>query len=711
MDNVITNNVDGYLKSASLTGNPFIDSLIIASLVPIVIAYINGVFNFFRSLCGHVWKFFQVYISDKVKTKLTGKVLCVVKVFENNKLFSIINKIIFSDDVSSDIDGNIFKKICSITNDKTLQEHYERISYYDTYTINIDYSGKKLFTINKEFSNDFSETKVFKYKDYYVKFSAKNTKDEQGEKKTNCRSNIMIELVSFKTANLNKDEYGLEIEEFLKDRFGIFKNIPYVYSVKTTNNLLAEHLSRFITRGMIGGAYGPLKYGSALCGDMENEDSDCENIVSSHLTLNTKNKNISKSENLEEELLITNSTNASLNTETGENTMVGGRIYNGTAGIYMKYVDKTWPNYCAFGHYQDSNKLVIIGVLQNNSGQMVASDINIVSFGKIFNLDDIKKTIEFMIKIGTNTQVVLPGPKPNKRNVLVYKYSNGWINYSLDKRSFDNIFIKDNTMSELKKEMESFFRVERLYRECELPYRKGILLYGPPGTGKTSLVKALAYEYQINVYMVNINDSFINDDTIVDMLNVLGGGDNKILLFEDIDSAFADKEKVKFGEKKEKYDVPVEDSNNKMAITTRKYLTYAGLLNALDGVLSNHHGVITIMTTNYIEKLGDALIRPGRIDHKYYLGPSDRSQIIKMTSHIIKKSIDIMKEKQIDNSTTSNSDKFTNKYVSDKIQEFAKRLVNKDDSSKINPCKLQQYILKNIGDLDDIFANYRELLD
>lgn len=47
-----------------------------------------------------------------------------------------------------------------------------------------------------------------------------------------------------------------------------------------------------------------------------------------------------------------------------------------------------------------------------------------------------------------------------------------------------------------------------------------------------------------------------------------------------------------------------------LPIQTKKFLTCSGLLNALDGV-------ITIMTTNHIDKLGDAFPRPGRIDRKF----------------------------------------------------------------------------------------------
>src|SRR6266704_796141 len=42
----------------------------------------------------------------------------------------------------------------------------------------------------------------------------------------------------------------------------------------------------------------------------------------------------------------------------------------------------------------------------------------------------------------------------------------------------------------------------------------------------------------------------------------------------------------------------------------RKQVTLSGLLNALDGV-GSQEGRLLIMTTNYIERLDDALIQPG----------------------------------------------------------------------------------------------------
>lgn len=55
-------------------------------------------------------------------------------------------------------------------------------------------------------------------------------------------------------------------------------------------------------------------------------------------------------------------------------------------------------------------------------------------------------------------------------------------------------------------------------------------------------------------------------------------------------------------------------------------VTFSGLLNALDGVASSEERII-FMTTNHVELLDKALIRPGRIDVKELLGDASEHQI------------------------------------------------------------------------------------
>ncbi len=58
-------------------------------------------------------------------------------------------------------------------------------------------------------------------------------------------------------------------------------------------------------------------------------------------------------------------------------------------------------------------------------------------------------------------------------------------------------------------------------------------------------------------------------------------------------------------------------------------MTLSGLLNAIDGVTSTE-GRIVFMTTNYVERLDPALIRPGRVDFKQYIGYCSKEQLKNM---------------------------------------------------------------------------------
>jgi chaperone BCS1 len=54
-------------------------------------------------------------------------------------------------------------------------------------------------------------------------------------------------------------------------------------------------------------------------------------------------------------------------------------------------------------------------------------------------------------------------------------------------------------------------------------------------------------------------------------------------------------------------------------------VTFSGLLNTLDGVVSTEQRVV-FMTTNHKERLDPALLRPGRVDLALYVGDATPEQ-------------------------------------------------------------------------------------
>jgi chaperone BCS1 len=88
---------------------------------------------------------------------------------------------------------------------------------------------------------------------------------------------------------------------------------------------------------------------------------------------------------------------------------------------------------------------------------------------------------------------------------------------------------------------------------------------------------------------------------------------------------------MKSGDARPKLEDPVSEAQSKTpaAKEERNGVTLSGLLNALDG-FSAPDNVLFIMTSNQIEALDPALLRPGRIDHRLFLGHATEEQRVQL---------------------------------------------------------------------------------
>ncbi len=160
----------------------------------------------------------------------------------------------------------------------------------------------------------------------------------------------------------------------------------------------------------------------------------------------------------------------------------------------------------------------------------------------------------------------------------------------------------------ISQDLDRFLGAELLYRRCGIPWHRGYLLYGPPGTGKTSAAMALANEHKLDLYYLPLAD--LKSDT--NLANLFGTiRDRAILLIEDVDISHA------------------ATSRDEDAGADR--VSAQGLLNALDGAITPH-GLITIMTTNRVDVLDDALLRPGRCDVREEVGYLTNAQLERLAT-------------------------------------------------------------------------------
>jgi chaperone BCS1 len=206
----------------------------------------------------------------------------------------------------------------------------------------------------------------------------------------------------------------------------------------------------------------------------------------------------------------------------------------------------------------------------------------------------------------------------------LYVYDEGW-NYvqAYSPRLLDSVILKPGEKEHLMQDLERFRTSRARYRQLGVPYHRGYLLYGPPGTGKTSLVSALGAKFGMCIYVVNLSE--LNDRSLKAAMNDVP--EDSIILFEDIDCMKSGNRRPEVNGWSEKQ--PSLMVTEKIDPDAGFAVTLSGLLNVLDGFHAPEN-VVYVMTTNKVEALDPALLRPGRIDYRLFMGEAAESQRIEL---------------------------------------------------------------------------------
>ena len=196
----------------------------------------------------------------------------------------------------------------------------------------------------------------------------------------------------------------------------------------------------------------------------------------------------------------------------------------------------------------------------------------------------------------------------------------------MPKRKIETVVLPKVKKDQLINDIEHFFEpgTRSEYERKGINYKRGIILYGPPGCGKTSLISAISDYFGMDIYTMSLEGSYMGEEGLLKALARVPG--RSIVLFEDIDVAFP-------APRKEDPSVPdgILSENKKATIVQSKNTTtMKGFLNAIDGIKSNNNGIIFLFTTNHIEKLDPAILRPGRIDLRIELTHIKEPEISEM---------------------------------------------------------------------------------
>jgi len=153
----------------------------------------------------------------------------------------------------------------------------------------------------------------------------------------------------------------------------------------------------------------------------------------------------------------------------------------------------------------------------------------------------------------------------------------------------------NTTFQKIIKEIHKFWKLESIFHDFNMSYKRGLLLWGSPGGGKSSLIQIIIRDIIEKKNGVVFN--FSNPELFKEGLRVfrkIQPNTPIIILMEDIDSILTN-------------------------------YSETSVLNILDGV-ELIHNCIFLATTNYPEKLGGRIInRPSRFDKRFKIGFLDEA--------------------------------------------------------------------------------------
>jgi chaperone BCS1 len=209
--------------------------------------------------------------------------------------------------------------------------------------------------------------------------------------------------------------------------------------------------------------------------------------------------------------------------------------------------------------------------------------------------------------------------KPDGVYCNVEKY---WDRVSVkQQRSLNSIILNNGLKESLINKIQFFLDNKEYYAKRQILYKIGFLFYSDAGAGKSSCVIALSNYFNLPIYYLDLS-TVLNNNQLLLLMSCLPKHYPFILLIEDIDT-------LKMTHDREQI---IIDQNPHSSLLGS--LTLSSLLNVLDGILSPEN-MITIMTTNYIEKLDKALIRKGRIDHSIEFTHLTKKSIVQYLQDIV----------------------------------------------------------------------------
>ncbi|KAH8706063.1 putative mitochondrial chaperone bcs1 [Talaromyces proteolyticus] len=268
-----------------------------------------------------------------------------------------------------------------------------------------------------------------------------------------------------------------------------------------------------------------------------------------------------------------------------------------------------------------------------------------------------------------------------ERKVPVFQPEGGeWKRTGLrSARDISTVIMDEKVKSEVLGDMKEFLDQQTLawYTSRGIAYKRGYLLVGPPGTGKSSFCLSVAGLHDLDIYILNLS-SGLSDEGLGKLFSKLPA--HCIVLLEDVDAVGMKRKDTSAGQKQKQKDV------------SQYGVSLSGLLNVIDGV-GSQEGRILIMSTNHVDHLDEALIRPGRVDMTVQFKHADKDIVVQLFCNIFKETPGVEPEKEVNDVT---------------IEKLAEEFATHVPVGEFSPAEVLKFLVKHKNSPVDAVSGVQE---